>query len=117
MNFLVDAQLPRELARRLTAEGYETRHTLELSAGNRTPDSEVIGAADREGRALVTKDADFVNSFLLRGAPRKLLLVSTGNISNAELLGLVIPNVPRIVAAFKENDFLELGVHGLIVHG
>ena len=29
---------------------------------------------------MVTKDADFVESFLLRHEPWKLLLVSTGNI-------------------------------------
>jgi predicted nuclease of predicted toxin-antitoxin system len=37
---------------------------------------------------VVTKDSDFVNSFLLSRRPRKLLLVSTGNIGNAELEAL-----------------------------
>ena len=117
MIFLVDAQLPQELARRLAAGGHDARHTLELPRGNRTPDVELVQVADREGRVLVTKDSDFVNSFLLRGVPRKLLLVSTGNVSNAALMKLVIPSAPRIVVAFQQSDFLELGVHGLIVHG
>jgi predicted nuclease of predicted toxin-antitoxin system len=37
--------------------------------------------AMREGRVVVTKDTDFVTSFLLRGVPPKLPLISTGNIS------------------------------------
>jgi predicted nuclease of predicted toxin-antitoxin system len=41
--------------------------------------------AATEGRVVVTKDEDFVTGFLLRGAPPKLLLISTGNISNDAL--------------------------------
>ena len=33
----------------------------------------------------ITTDADFVNSFLISERPYKLLLVSTGHISNREL--------------------------------
>jgi predicted nuclease of predicted toxin-antitoxin system len=36
MKFLADAQLPRRLARWLSAQGHDAVHTLELPAGNRT---------------------------------------------------------------------------------
>jgi predicted nuclease of predicted toxin-antitoxin system len=39
----------------------------------------------QEERIVVTKDTDFFDSFLIRQQPYKLLLVSTGNITNAEL--------------------------------
>jgi predicted nuclease of predicted toxin-antitoxin system len=38
---------------------------------------------------VVTKDADFRNSHLLSGSPRRLLIVTTGNITNDALLELV----------------------------
>jgi predicted nuclease of predicted toxin-antitoxin system len=34
MKFLVDAQLPRRLARLLTATGHDAIHTLDLPRGN-----------------------------------------------------------------------------------
>lgn len=41
--------------------------------------------ADAEGRVVVTQDDDFVQSFLLRNQPQRLLLIATGNIGNAKL--------------------------------
>lgn len=84
MNFLVDAQLPRRMAAWLTAAGCDAVHTLDLPGANRTTDEEINEVADREHRAVVTKDEDFVDSHVLRGRPAKLLLISpetsaTGN--------------------------------------
>ncbi|MFO0916216.1 MAG: DUF5615 family PIN-like protein [Pirellulales bacterium] len=85
MNFLVDAQLPQRIKEWLTVAGCDAIHTLDLPDGNRTTDEQLIEVADREDRVLVTKDADFVDSHVLRGRPAKLLLISTGNISNRAL--------------------------------
>jgi len=53
--------------------------------GYRTTDPEIASIADDEGRVVVTKDRDFRDSHLLRGVPRRLLIVTTGNISNNDL--------------------------------
>ena len=39
MKFLVDAQFPRSLVKRLQEQGHEATHTLDLPLGNRTPDA------------------------------------------------------------------------------
>jgi predicted nuclease of predicted toxin-antitoxin system len=65
---------------------------------------------------VISKDADFVNSFLLVRRPNKLLSVSTGNITNAELEALFVRYIDRIIAAFETNDYLELSHAGLVVH-
>ena len=83
MKFLIDAQLPRRLVHRLREAGFEAIHTLDLPLGNRTPDTDINDLSIREHYVVVTKDADFVNSFHLQHKPHKLLLVSTGNIGNA----------------------------------
>ena len=62
----------------------------------------------REQRVVVTKDEDFVDSFLIHHKPYKLLLVSTGNIKNTELELLIGNNIERIVEAFATYDFVEI---------
>ncbi len=65
MKFLIDAQLPDRLRRQLRQAGHDALHTLDLPKGNRTPDAEIIDRANQDGRVLITKDADFVNSFTI----------------------------------------------------
>lgn len=62
MKFLVDVQLPRRMCAWLADGGHEALHTLDLLFGNRTLDEMLIECAGKEGRVLVTKDDDFVQS-------------------------------------------------------
>lgn len=116
MKFLIDAQLPNRLATWLSEAGYDARHTLDLPLGNRTPDEEVIACAMLQGRIVVTKDDDFVQSFLISGKPPYLLLISTGNITNMALERLVRTNLPAIKSAFHKARFVELTRGTLIIH-
>jgi predicted nuclease of predicted toxin-antitoxin system len=117
VRFLIDAQLPRRAAGWLTAAGCDAVHTLDLPDGSRTTDTRIIDLADGDQRVVVSKDEDFVNSHVLHGRPAKLLLVSTGNITNAELERLLVPLIPDLVREFQTHSFLELGRTGLIVRG
>ncbi len=117
MRFLVDAQLPRRLALWLRQQGYDVLHTLELPAANRTTDAEVMQRADDEDRIVISEDADFVNSHLMLGRPAKLLLVSTGNITNAALLELVSTHWALLSSALKNASFVELSATVVIVRG
>lgn len=117
MNFLIDAQLPRRMAAWLRAAGSNAIHTLDVPDANRTTDEQINDLADREQRVVVTKDADFVDSHLLQGRPPKLLLISTGNISNKDLEALLSPLIPDIIREFGSHSFLELDQDGIIVRG
>lgn len=116
MKFLVDAQLPRRLVRRLQKAGHETLHTLDLPLGNRTTDAFINELSLREHYVVMTKDADLVNSFLLHHQPYKLLLVSTGNIRNTELEALVLANLGKVAEGFTSFDYIELDRKALIFH-
>jgi predicted nuclease of predicted toxin-antitoxin system len=116
MKFLVDAQLPRRMAKAIRAAGHDAVHTLDLPDGNRTKDSQINMLAAAEQRVVVTKDADFVNSFLLTGQPYKLLLISTGNIANTELETLLLPQLTAVAAAFETYSFVELNWTALVIH-
>jgi predicted nuclease of predicted toxin-antitoxin system len=116
MKFLVDAQLPRQLAHRLREAGFEAIHTLDLPLGNRTPDSAINELSVRDGYIVVSKDEDFVSSFHLHRLPPKLLLVSTGNIKNSELEALFLSSLAEIEASFQRFDFLEIDRRRVISH-
>lgn len=116
MNFLVDAHLPRHLAILLREQGHDAIHTLDLAEGNRTTDNRINEIASIEQRVVITKDADFVNSFLISRQPHKLLLVSTGNIANKELKDIFSKHLPQIVWALTTFDYLELTRTSLIEH-
>jgi len=116
MKFLVDAQLPRRLALELVAHGHDVKHTLDLPLGNRTPDGEIVALATSEGRTVITKDSDFVTTFLLHGRPPKLLLISTGNISNDALSRLIAANLAALESAFAKHDFIELSALAITIH-
>lgn len=116
MKFLVDAQLPRKFCGWLNKAGHDSRHTLDLPEGNRTQDREIIALADAEACVVVTKDDDFVQSFLLSGRPARLLLVSVGNMSNSELEALIHGHITGIETAFDYAKYVELARDSLIVH-
>jgi predicted nuclease of predicted toxin-antitoxin system len=116
MRLIVDAQLPRRLARWLQARGHDVLHTLDLPDGNRTPDQAITDLASREERIVVTKDADFVSSHLLSGRPPRLWLIATGNMGNADLLRLLERNIEAVEAALGSHRFVELTRDALVVH-
>jgi predicted nuclease of predicted toxin-antitoxin system len=116
MKLLIDAQLPRRLVKLFREGGFEAIHTLDLPLGNGTPDSEINTLSIREHYIVVTKDADFVNSFHLNRQPYKLLLVSTGNIKNSELEALLLVNLKTIADGFDVFDFIELNRDKVIFH-
>ncbi len=116
MKFLIDAQLPVLLARRLIEAGHDAIHTHDLPGGNRTPDDQIAHLADADDRVVISKDGDFRDSHLLRQPPRKLLIVRTGNITNRELIALFGEHLGAIVAALDGADLVELAATELTVH-
>jgi predicted nuclease of predicted toxin-antitoxin system len=52
-------------------------------------DSAVWSAAAQQGFALITKDDDFVELSILRGAPPKVILIGLGNCQTSAVVGLL----------------------------
>lgn len=116
MKFIIDAQLPCRLVFVLLNAGHDAIHTLDLPQQNTTSDTEITNVAMQEGRVVVTKDADFVETFILSQRPPKLLVIATGNIRNAALEALFLAALPAIVAAFTTHSYLELTRQALVIH-
>ena len=116
MNFLIDATLPNYLVDIFRQRGHAATHTLELPAGNTATDLVILQYADEQNCTIVTKDSDFAASIWLKNRPDRLLLFSTGNISNKELEKLLISNFDQIVSDLTDNRFIELTREHVIVH-
>lgn len=116
MKFIVDAQLPKRLSLFLQSEGYDCLHTQDLPNGNATSDTDINELSIQEERIVITKDADFVQSFLLQQKPHKLLLVATGNIKNSVLESLFKRNLEQLAELFKTHRYIELGRDAIVTH-
>jgi len=116
VRFLIDAQLPRSLCEVLSEFGCDCRHTRDLPRGNATADSEISSVVDSEERILISKDSDFVITHILSNSPRRLLLVSTGNIGNAALKELIRTHFQAIASAFDTARLVEVTAANLVVH-
>ena len=114
--YLIDAQLPRKLKYLFQENELDAVHTLDLTKANTTSDHEINLVSIEEERIVVTKDADFVDSFLLTKYPYKLLLVSTGNIRNQDLIEIFEKRITEIDDLFKTCEFLELNHEFLVIH-
>lgn len=116
MKFLIDAQLPKRLATLLQEKGYDAIHTGSLEMKNRTLDKEINLISIEQERIVVTKDSDFLESFLIERQPYKLLLVTTGNITNKELEILFLPILDQLLNLFERHFYIELSRNDIIVH-
>lgn len=116
MKFLVDAQLPVRLARFLRASDHDVIHTRDLPKRNATTDNQINEISIEQERVVITKDSDFVDSFLTINKPYKLLLVTTGNIKNSELEAIFINNLSTLVNLLERHEYIELTRNAIIVH-
>jgi len=116
MKFLVDAQLPYQLADFLNELGFDAIHTENLPHKERTHDKEIRELAYSQKRIVITKDSDFIHSFYFQRKPSALLLISTGNIRNAKLMDLFSKNIGTIQQLFSEYSFVELTNEDIISH-
>ncbi|MCR9101021.1 MAG: DUF5615 family PIN-like protein [bacterium] len=115
LKFIVDAQLPRSLARLLNNHGYDTLHTLDLPNQNATQDLDIVKRSMAEKRVVISKDFDFYDRFFRKLEPYKLLYISTGNIPNQQLLNIFQSNLPKISEALDTGFVIEITRSSIIV--
>lgn len=116
MKFLIDAQLPQRLSAFLSSKGLDCKHTLDLPDQNTTTDQEIIKIADEEDRIVISKDSDFLDNYILDESPKQLLIVTTGNIGNNELIRIFKLNIETLVALFEDNNVIEIDEEEIQVH-
>ena len=100
----------------MLANDIESKHTLDLPKKNATHDTEIIQFADDEDRIVISKDSGFLDNYILDGSPKKLLIVSTGNINNRNLIQLFEKNLETLISLFEENSVIEIDEEEIRVH-
>ncbi len=101
MKLLVDENLPPQLASDLADLFPESAHVSSVGLGG-TCDSVIWEYSKMHGFAFLTKDKDFANLSIARGAPPKVILLQTGNCSTLQIIGMVRNNAVRFTDF--END-------------
>lgn len=103
MKFLVDNQLPLQIARHLAAGGHPSVHVAEVGL-DEASDAAVWDWARQEDRVVVSKDEDF---FFLASRPDdtgRLVWVRLGNCRTEALLVAFERALPTILAAFDAGQ-------------
>jgi predicted nuclease of predicted toxin-antitoxin system len=103
LKFIVDANLPPELARWLTSQGHEASHVQ--ASGLASANDHVIWRHARLNNAcIVTKDEDFVLLHALDREGPPAIWIRIGNASTAVLLRHLPPLWLAILSAIERGD-------------
>jgi predicted nuclease of predicted toxin-antitoxin system len=114
MKFIVDAQLPYGVALFIRDSGFDAVHTNDLPDKERTTDNQIRALSQQEQRIVITKDADFMNTFTVSGIPEKLLIITTGNIRNHQLFAMLKRHWLTIIELFQTCRLVEMSNTNLI---
>jgi predicted nuclease of predicted toxin-antitoxin system len=89
---------------------------LDLPDANRTEDKYINELSIKENRVVITKDSDFLESFLIKLIPAKLVIVKTGNITNRDLFMILEKHIGYICEALSQSSLIEINKTEIIVH-
>lgn len=104
MRFLVDAQLPPALARRIEARGHEAEHVADRGMASASDDT-IRRYAERAGAVIVTKDEDFAVHHILSSGPA-IVWLRVGNTRRSALLQRMDNELGTIVSALQRGETL-----------
>ena len=105
MRFLVDAQLPTALARRLVELGHDAQHVGDLDM-NSASDSRIWNHALESGAVIVSKDEDFARRRSLALSGPRVVWVRMRNSRRQELLRWFDMALPRVLDALENGEAL-----------
>ena len=105
MKFLIDAQLPPQLAGWLRARGHEAAAVRDAGLRDAS-DGEIWNHAIMVGAAIITKDTDFAQLAVQHDNAPAVLWVRCGNVVNRVLLGRFEVALPEILEHFNAGSRL-----------
>jgi predicted nuclease of predicted toxin-antitoxin system len=106
VRFLIDAQLPPELACLLRDAGHDAKHVEDVNL-REAEDSPIWRYALENQSILITKDEDFAERARQGGAAPVIVWLRLGNASNRALRQWFLPQLPQIL------EWIDQGVRVL----
>jgi predicted nuclease of predicted toxin-antitoxin system len=103
LRFLIDAQLPPRLARRLSELGHEAIHVADIGLAG-AADAAIWNTAIERAAILVTKDQDFAIARVARDEGPAIIWIRIGNTPNEVLIARLISSLDVIAAAIARGE-------------
>lgn len=101
MKVICDVHIARRIVRFFQSQGVEAIHVNDILDSWYTKDTAIAAYADQYNYVVVSKDADFKNSHLLRKSPKRLLKINLGNISTADLIHILAQHLEVLKEKFQ----------------
>ncbi|WP_420578499.1 DUF5615 family PIN-like protein [Ekhidna sp.] len=107
--FIIDENLTPALAVLFRGAGLNAHHVNEMKAQKkqRVIDDQLRWLAIQKGYVIVTKDDDFVKSYVSRKVPEKLVYIHGLN-EKEPLLSRMKEVAPLLIDLLKSHDFIEV---------
>ena len=83
---------------------------------NLTDDMDIIKLSMKKQYIVISKDSDFFDYFVLKQQPYKLVLLTTGNIVNKNLIQLFENNFQQLEQLIQNNHVVEMSNFNISVH-
>ena len=109
MRFIIDENIPPDAVHVLRAHQLEAFHVNNLKAHkkHRIVDDQLRRLTIQKGHILITKDDDFVKSYVDRKVPEKLIFLY-GSQNKSEDLTLIKKVAPKASLLLQMHDFIEV---------
>lgn len=106
MIFWIDEQISPKFAGWLTQRFQVTCHSVDTLGYFSTPDAEIFEKAREVNAIVITKDRDFREMVLEKGAPPQVVWVTCGNTSMARLQGIFEKAFPLALDLLRNGEAL-----------
>ena len=106
MKIWLDAQLSPLLADWITQQFQIEAVPVRQMGLHEAKDMDVFRAARDAGAVVLTKDADFPHLLAQHGAPPKVIWLTCGNTSNANLRRILRGSLPTALSYLEKGDTL-----------
>jgi predicted nuclease of predicted toxin-antitoxin system len=103
VRFLIDAQLPPDLASLFVSFGFEAVHVLDVGLLHAT-DNQIRVYAIREKMVIVTKDEDFAIMKRLTPKGPQIVWIRIGNTTKRVLMERMRPRMKEVVDALLAGE-------------
>ncbi len=114
MKFIIDENLSPELVELFQSEHLEAYHVNDMKSHQkqRIIDDQLRRLAIRKGYIIITKDDDFVKSFVDRKIPEKLIYVF-GLDTKEDLMSRFKEIITQLRSLVESHDFVEINIKEL----
>ena len=109
MKFIIDENISPQVAAIFRSFGLSATHINEMKSNKkqRVVDDQLRRLAIQKGYIIVTKDDDFVKSYVSRKVPEKLVYIYGIN-EKEPLLSRMKEVAPQISSLLETHDFIEV---------